>query len=92
MLELHCTEAQMAALEAKFCNDTGFNYLAFISELQPQEPIKMMYFERLSEIRKANQKADLPEASPATDLGGVMTKIKTKVCFLSSFRIILPRW
>lgn len=78
-LELHCTEAEMQALEAKFCNDTGFNYLAFLSELEPQEPSKLLYVERLKEIRTTNRKSALPQMAVATDLEGVMNKIKTKV-------------
>ena len=35
MLELNCTDEEMTALEAKFCNDVGFNYLAFLEELEP---------------------------------------------------------
>jgi len=33
MLELHTTEDEMAGLEAKYCNDTGFNYSKFLAEL-----------------------------------------------------------
>ncbi|XP_074647534.1 uncharacterized protein LOC141903328 [Tubulanus polymorphus] len=79
MLELHTNAAEMAALEAKFCNDTGFNYLRFLNELEPKEPPKLMYVERLKDIRSANMKGKLPEHSPATDVEGVLCKIKTKV-------------
>ena len=79
MLELHCTEAEMQALEAKFCNDTGFNYLSFLEELQPSEKPTLMYLERLKELRMTNQKGKLPERRPAKDLEGVLTKIKTMV-------------
>lgn len=79
MLELHCTEPEMIALEAKFCNDTGFNYLAFLSELMPQEPPQFMYQSRLEEIRKTNLKKTLPELNAQKDLESVLLKIKTKV-------------
>merc|ERR1712079_448789 len=79
MLELHLTEAEMQALEAKFCNDTGFNYLAFLADLQPQEPIKLMYVERLKELRATNSRKTLQPRNCATDLEGVLSKIKTKV-------------
>lgn len=79
MLELHCTEPEMIALEAKFCNDTGFNYLAFLSELMPQEPPQFMYQSRLEEIRKTNMKKTLPELNAQKDLESVLLKIKTKV-------------
>lgn len=79
MLELHCTEPEMIALEAKFCNDTGFNYLAFLSELMPQEPPQFMYQSRLEETRKTNMKKTLPELNAQKDLESVLLKIKTKV-------------
>ena len=79
MLELHCTEPEMVALEAKFCNDTGFNYLAFLADLQPAEPAKFMYQTRLEEIRKTNERGSLPELNPSKDLESVLLKVKTKV-------------
>ena len=79
ILELHTTEAEMAALEAKFCNDVGFNYLALLNELQPKEPPQMMYEKRLEELRLTNQTKKLPELNAAGDLEAVLTKIKTKV-------------
>jgi len=79
MLELNCSEDEMICLEEKFCNDTGFNYISFLQELQPVEPPKMMYVQRLEDIRRANQKPKLPEKGAATDLESVLLKIKTKV-------------
>ena len=79
MLELNATEPEMQALEAKFCNDTGFNYLAFLEELQPSEKPQLMYVERLKELRLTNQKGKLPERNPGGDLETVLTKIKTMV-------------
>jgi len=71
----------MAALEAKFCNDVGFNYIAFLKELQPVEPPKFMYEARLEELRITNTKGKIPELNVANDLEGVFNKIKTKVIF-----------
>jgi len=79
MLELNCKEAEMNALEAKFCNDTGFNYLSFLEELQPTEPVKHMYVERLGEVRAANAKVEPLHTTSAVDLIGVLEKIKTRV-------------
>ena len=70
----------MISLEAKFCNDTGFNYIAFLEELQPQAPQDFMYEKRLEEIRKTNQRKSLPELNAQKDLEGVLLKVKTKVC------------
>jgi len=80
MLELHCTEPEMQALEAKFCNDTGFNYIAFLEELQPTEKPQQMYIERLKELRLTNQKdTKVPQRHASADLESILTKIKTKV-------------
>ena len=85
MLELFVTEPEMQTLEAKFCNDTGFNYLAFLSELQPAEPPKMMYAQRLEDLRKSNTKGKLPEVNIATDLEGILVKIKTKASIICRY-------
>ena len=74
----------MIALEAKFCNDTGFNYISFLSELQPCEPPNFMYEKRLEEIRMTNQKKTLPELNAQKDLEGVLLKVKTKVSSCSA--------
>ncbi|XP_053393487.1 uncharacterized protein LOC123564874 [Mercenaria mercenaria] len=79
MLELHCTEPEMIALEAKFHNDTGFNYLAFLSELMPEEPPQFMYRSRLEELRNTNAKKTLPELNAQKDLESILLKVKTKV-------------
>lgn len=79
ILELNATEPEMAALEAKFCNDVGFNYLEFLQELEPKEPPQFMYEKRLEELRLTNSKKTLPELNVAGDFEGVMMKIKTKV-------------
>lgn len=84
MLELHTTEAEVAALEARFCNDVGFNYQAFLDELQPPVPPQLMYVERLKTLRLTNQNRKLPELNPAEDLEEVLLKLKTKVS--GSFR------
>ena len=70
----------MNALEAKFCNDTGFHYLGFLEELQPSEKPQMMYRQRLHELRLTNDKAKLPERTTSVcDLESVLLKIKKKV-------------
>lgn len=79
MLELHTSEDEMAALEAKYCNDTGFNYMVFFSELMPQEPLQFMYMERLKGLRKTNEGKRLPEIDAKSDLEALLFKIKTKV-------------
>ena len=69
----------MAALEAKYCNDVGFNYTSFLEDLQPEEKRELMYVKRLEDIRAANQTGKLPEKRPGKDLESILLKIKTKV-------------
>lgn len=78
-LQLNASEEEMKALEAKFCNDMGFNYIAFLQELQPYTPPDFMYEKRLEEVRQTNVRTRLPETDPISDLEGVLIKIKTKV-------------
>lgn len=79
ILELHCSEAEMVALGAKYCDDNGFNYARFLQDLEPAEAPTLMYENRLTELRKINQQKKLPEIDPCRDLEGVLTKIKIKV-------------
>lgn len=79
MLELHTTADEMGALEAKYCNDTGFNYMDFLADLTPQEPPKFMYLERLKDLRNTNSSKRLPELDPSGDLEALLLKMKTKV-------------
>ena len=79
MLELHCPVEEMTALEAKYSDDVGFNYSKFLKDLEPSEAPKLMYKERLVELRKVNSTKRLPEITPCTDLEGVLNKIKIKV-------------
>lgn len=78
-LQLNASEEEMKALEAKFCNDMGFNYIAFLQELQPYTPPDFMYEKRLEDVRQTNVRTRLPETDPISDLEGVLIKIKTKV-------------
>lgn len=79
MGELALTEAEMIAIEACYCNDDGFNYKAFLSDLEPQPEPELRYLQRLADIRTANDKAKLPEINPNKDLESILEKIKRKV-------------
>ncbi|KAK7111168.1 uncharacterized protein [Littorina saxatilis] len=80
MLDIPITPAELAALEAKFFNDAGVNYLAFLNALEPVEPPQFMYVKRLEEVRQTNDKKALPELHAQGDLEQILLKIKTKVC------------
>jgi len=81
--ELHCTDAEMQALEARFGNDVGVNYLAFLDIVEPRAPPEYRFLERLKELRTTNDKPPLPELYPADSLEALLQKIKTKVLSLS---------
>ena len=77
--ELHCTEAEMQALEARFGNDDGVNYFAFLDVVEPSPVPEWRFVERIKELRTANDKPPLPELYPADSLEALLQKIKTKV-------------
>ena len=83
MLELHATADEMAGLEAKYYNDTGFNYKAFLDDLIPPPPPKFMYLERLKNLRQTNAGKILGEIDPSSDLEALLLKIKTTVKWLN---------
>lgn len=79
MVEIPISEPEMAALEARFCNDVGVNYLAFMQELQPVDPPSHMYVKRMEDVRSTNAKKALPELHSEGDLEKILLKIKSKV-------------
>jgi len=79
MAELHCSVAEMQAIEARYCNDYGVNYASFLEEIEPAERPPARYVERMKDIRLANEKKRTPERRPVKDLENVLLKIKTKV-------------
>lgn len=79
MVELPVSEAEMQALEAKFCNDTGFDYMSFLAELQPEEAVPFMYVKRMEQLRQVNEKGALPEHNPSCNLESLLDKLRTKV-------------
>ncbi|BFZ03633.1 hypothetical protein BsWGS_06672 [Bradybaena similaris] len=80
ILEIPVDEQELHALEALYSNDVGINYLKFLADLEPSEPIPFMYIKRIEQLRKINSKKAVPEQKPLTDLDSVLLKIKTKVC------------
>ncbi|XP_070544504.1 uncharacterized protein [Ptychodera flava] len=78
-LSLNASEEEMAALELKFSDDAGFNYLRFLEELQPSAVPEMKYQQRLEELKAVNSRVFSLEKNACADLEGVLTKIKSKV-------------
>jgi hypothetical protein len=85
LAELHCTDSEMQALEARFANDMGVDYVAFLDALEPTEKPPLLFVQRVNELRAANAKQSVLELEPAGSLEAVLLKIKTKAS------VILPR-
>lgn len=82
ILDVPVEESELDALEALYGNDMGVNYVKFLEDLQPSDPIPFKYVKRMEEIRQANAMKILPEQRPQTDLESVLVKIKTKVSII----------
>lgn len=79
-LDLHADEDEVAAIEKKFSENIGFNYLSFLDELEPRERERPKYPEHLRELQAVNAFKKPPEIDALTDLHSIIQKIKTKVC------------
>lgn len=79
MLDFNVDTAEMDAIDARFSNDEGFNYTAFLEDLDPPVIPEFMYQKRLEEIRLVNAKETMPEMSSAKDAEAVLDKIRTQV-------------
>ncbi|PAA77603.1 hypothetical protein BOX15_Mlig010687g4 [Macrostomum lignano] len=78
MLGLHCEPEELEAIEARFAVDEGFNYAAFLEDLEPEKPVEFMYGKRLQELRLVQSRGRLPDLRPATDADQVLYRIRTK--------------
>ena len=61
----------------KFSDDTGFNYIRFLEELQPSEKAESKYLQRLKDLELVNNR-ELKD-SGSKGIEDIMNKIKTKV-------------
>jgi len=69
----------MHALEARFGNDVGVDYMAFLDVVEPSPAPAWKFADRLKELRITNDKPPLPELYPSDSLEALLQKIKTKV-------------
>ena len=79
-LDLHADADEVTAIEHKFSDDIGFNYLQFLNELIPKRPEIPKYKEHLKELQAANAQKKPREIDALTELNSILLKIKTKVC------------
>ena len=54
-LSLDGSSAEVDLLYEKFSDDTGFNYLKFLEELQPSEVQEQKYLQRIKELKLVNK-------------------------------------
>lgn len=78
-LGLRASVDEMQALEAKYSNHMGFDYLRFLEDLQPPAKQELKYEQRLENLKLVNSKTMSLERNPLMDINAIMNKIKTKV-------------
>ena len=79
-MELPATMQELEAMEARWFDDKGFNYRGFLTDVQPERETQLMYIKRLESLRKLQEsRGKLPEKNVATDLEGVLFKMRSKV-------------
>nr|CAB3262790.1 uncharacterized protein LOC100183292 [Phallusia mammillata] len=78
-LDLHADEDEVNAIQDKFTDDIGFDYIRFLSELVPQIGQVPKYKEHLKELQAVNAQKKPHEIDALVDLNAIITKIKAKV-------------
>ena len=73
---LDCKPDEIDLVYEKFSDNTGFNYLKFLEELQPSEMQEQKYLNRLEQLKLANKEKQIDDT---VDIEFVMNKVKTKV-------------
>lgn len=81
ILDLVASEAELTAVSAKFMDDFGFNYLRFLSELQPTIVEEPKYSKFQQELADLNANKVLPEFRPSVDVQSLLKRIKDIVGF-----------
>eukprot|EP00795_Rhopilema_esculentum_P008232 gene8232-14169_t len=74
---LNASKEEMDVIIEKYADDTGFNYVRFLEDLQPSEKTENKYIERLKELELVNKK-EIKDSGSA-GIVHVMNKIRTKV-------------
>jgi len=78
-LDLHTDDDEVRAIQEKFSDNIGFDYVRFLDELTPQVRDLPKYKEHLKELQAVNAHKNPPEIDALADLRAIITKIKTKV-------------
>lgn len=73
---LYLPATDIAILEAKFINNKGFNYMEFLSRVQPVEKEKLKYTDLKNELKALNSVKATYESKPMSDVQSILVKIK----------------
>lgn len=76
---LHMSEKDVAILEGKFMNKKGFNYLEFLTKLQPTIVEGPKYQNLKDELDRLNTVKATYESKPVDDVQSVLRKLKDQV-------------
>lgn len=71
---------QVFALERRYNNDLGFNYIQFLQELESQPIVEPLYLQMLEDKKRIN--AEKPPSEPCedeTNIVLILAKIKAKI-------------
>ena len=79
ILNLNSDEIEIAAIEARYCDKIGFDYIRFLNDLTPEYKEKPKYKEHISELLAVNANKKPPEIDAFSDPSAIMTKIKSTV-------------
>jgi len=75
---LDCEPNEVDLVYEKFSDNTGFNYLKFLEELQPSDVQELKYVNRLEQLKLSKTEKG-KTVEDYVDIEFVMNKIKTKV-------------
>jgi len=78
-LGIDLTASEISALEAKYLNKIGFNYVDLLNRVQPLEIDEAKYFQFKQELEKLNYQKSPYELDPLTDVRSILMKVKDQV-------------
>jgi hypothetical protein len=84
-LGIDLTPSEISALEAKYLNKIGFNYVDLLNRVQPLEIDEAKYFQFKQELEKLNYQKSPYEVDPLTDVRSILIKVKDQVSALQYY-------
>ena len=79
VLHLAADEIETLAIEARYSDKIGFNYIKFLADLVPQYQEAPKYKEHIQELIAVNSNKKPPEIDAESDFSLLMTKVKAIV-------------